>query len=654
MSDTPSTFLDGNFYAGNDDLRFYAETAIDWARLYEETKLLEGPEPMYESLEEAKEAWAEMLELVGELAAQEIAPHWHALDTEEMELREGEVHFGPTLQRIFEQIDEMGLHGMCLPPSVGGLGCPLMMYSLSAECIARADVSVMAHHGFHGGIALALLYYSAMEGSTDFDPETGDFTATRFQEAVEEIVAGEAWGSMDITEPDAGSDMGALRSVARQAEDGSWTVTGQKIFITSGHGRWHIVVARAEDPTAGPAAPKAGPMDGLDGLSLFLVEAYRPREDGSRERFSTIERLEEKLGHHASATVAISFEDSPAQLIGKVGEGFKQMLLLMNNARISVGFESIGLAEAALRAARDYAAVRRSMGKSIDKHEMIADMLDEMETDIRGLRALAVDAAFHEELSQRLQLRLKYRPPEDEAERKQLARQCVKLKWRSRLATPLLKYMASEKAVEIARRAIQIHGGSGYMTEYPVEKLLRDAMVLPIYEGTSQIQCLMATKDSLLGILKRPQAFAREVAETAWVKRAGRTENARRVADLRSNVHAAQIHLIRWIVQGKLGDVPLTSWSKALRDWDTKVDFAPALLHAEKLTIMLADLAIVERLATQAERWSERQVWLDRYLERAEPRSRFELDRIRSTGQRLLDQLAGEGDGPTTEFRAAK
>ncbi len=626
-----------DFLSDNDDLRFYIEQAIDWERLYAESSRMDGPESVYESFEEARETWGDILQLIATFSAEQIAPHWKELDTEGMELVDGEVSFGPRLQGIMDKLNELELHGMCLPAAVGGMSCPLMLYSLSVELVGRADVSVMAHHGFHGGIALAMLFYSAMEGTTEFDPERGELISTRFQDAIETILSGEAWGSMDITESDAGSDMGALRTVGRQDAAGDWTVKGQKIFITSGHGRWHFVIARTEDSGASD-----DPMAGLGGLSLFLVEAFRDEDDGSRTRFSTVERLEEKLGHHASATVAISFEDSPAQLIGKRGEGFKYMLLLMNNARISVGLESIGLAESALRAARDYASVRRSMGKTIDKHEMIADYLEEMETDIRGLRALAIDAAFHEELSQRVQLRLQYQAPEDPEEKAALEEERRSLMWRSRLATPLLKFLGAEKAVEICRRSLQIHGGSGYMTEYPVEKYLRDALVLPIYEGTTQIQALMATKDSLLYILKNPAGFAKRYAEVRWARRTARDPLQRRVAELRANVHAAQVTLIRWIVQGKLSHVPVTGWSKVMRDWDTKVDFAPALLHAEKLAQMLADALIVELLAEQAERWPERKIWLERYLERAEPRSRFELDRIRTTGQRLLDELKAE------------
>src|SRR5262249_44535586 len=152
------------------------------------------------------------------------------------------------------------------------------------------------------------------------------------------------------------------------------------------------------------------------------------------------------------------------------------MLTLMNNARLGVGFESIGLCEAAYRMARDYAAQRPSMGKTIDRHEMIADYLDEMRTDLLGLRAIAVEGALAEEMARKLSLQK--RDPVQ-------ARRCAR---RARRLTPLLKYLAAEKAVEIARRCVQIHGGNGYMAEYGAEKLLRDAMVMPIYEGTSQIQ----------------------------------------------------------------------------------------------------------------------------------------------------------------------
>jgi hypothetical protein len=198
---------------------------------------------------------------------------------------------------------------------------------------------------------------------------------------------------MDITEPDAGSDMAKLRCVGKQDDAGNWTVSGQKIFITSGHGKYHFVIARTEKNESPDDA-----FAGLGGLSFFMVPGYEDLPDGTRKRIVTVDRLEEKMGHHGSPTCAVTFDESPALLIGQRGEGFKYMLTLMNNARVGVGFECIGLSEAAYRVAADYASERPSMGKTIDKHEMIADYLETMETDIQGVRALAMEAAQQEEL----------------------------------------------------------------------------------------------------------------------------------------------------------------------------------------------------------------------------------------------------------------
>jgi len=618
-----------DFFADNADLNWIVDHGVDWKTLYEQTALLEGDAPQHATWEEARDFYKEILSLIGQFAANEIAPYTEELDREEPRLEDGEVIFPARSQRIFEQLGQMGLHGMCLPPQLGGMNCPLLVYMLSAELMARADVSTMTHHSFHGGIAMAMMTYSLLEGTTEIDAEKKTLISTRFAEQIEQIATGQAWGCMDITEPDAGSDMGAIRTRAEQDDDGNWIVTGQKIFITSGHGRYHFVIARTAD---------GGDM-GLDGLSLFLVEAYT-EENGTKTWLSTVERLEEKLGHHASPTVTISFENTPALLVGEPGEGFKYMLLLMNNARIAVGFEAIGLSEAALRLARDYAAQRPSMGKTIDKHEIIADYLDEMEADIAGLRALAVRAAFNEEVAQRCRLRRDYLSS-DEAEKADLHAEFTRRTWRSRLTTPLIKFLAAEKAVEISRRALQIHGGCGYTREYGAEKLLRDALVLPIYEGTTQIQALMATKDALIYVTKNPSAFFRSWADERRKAIAG-APLERRVARLRSQCQAAQLHLMQRIVGGKLRGRSVGAWKQAMAQWDTKTDFAPALLHAERLTRMLADAAIADALLAQTRIDAQRDDLLERHLERAEPRARYLLDVIKTTGDRLLRQLADD------------
>jgi len=301
------------------------------------------------------------------------------------------------------------------------------------------------------------------------------------------------------------------------------------------------------------------------------------------------------------------------------------------------------------------------MGKPIERHEIIADYLDEMEIDVVGLRALAFHGAFHEEVGRKKELfgrlvgyggnasgngngdgRGRMRSAED------LAREVRAHRAAARRATPLLKYLAAEKAVEIARRCLQIHGGNGYMRDFGAEKLLRDALVMPIYEGTSQIQALMATKDALAGILRAPQEFVKAFAQSRWRAVSARDGLERRVARLQQIVLSAEQHLVRRTVAAKvqsLPGLPLGSWARTFMGaWDPRRDFTYALLHAERLTRLLADAEIAEVLLEQARRHPQRRPLLERHLDRAEPRARFLHDEITSSGRRLVDALAARAE----------
>ncbi|MCA9631863.1 MAG: acyl-CoA dehydrogenase family protein [Myxococcales bacterium] len=621
-----------NYFKDNADLAYYFERGIDWEPLVRVTENDFRSPDGFKSVEEATEFYRQVAEMVGEFVAEQIAPVASKIDEQGVLLEHGEAKVPPELEAIFGQLADLELHGLVTPRELGGQNAPMLLYYINAELFGRGDTSIMTHHGFHAGIAMAMLVLSMVEGTTEFDAEGGVIKATRFEEQIREISSGKAWGCMDITEPDAGSDMAALKAYAEQDEAGNWFVTGQKIFITSGHGKYHFVIARTD----------RDPASGLEGLGMFLVPTYDEDADGNRVRVVTIDRLEEKLGHHGSATASLSFDRAPAQLVGKPGDGFRYMLVLMNNARVGVGFESLGLMEAAYRKAIAYAEERRSMGKSIDRHEMIADYLDEMRTDIQAVRALAVTAGYHEEIATKLERVLPNLTP-DELEQQRFKREAKQHQRIARRLTPLLKYIAAEKAVEHARRCIQIHGGNGYITEYGAEKLLRDAMVLPIYEGTSQIQSLMAMKDTLMGIIKSPQEFVRRVAQTRWKALSARDPLERRVAKLTQVSLGVQQHLLARTAGAKfraLVGKPVGEWPSTLFDgWDPKRDFRFAMLHAERLCRVLVDEAIAEILLAQAKQHPERAELLERFLDRAEPRARFLHDEVTTTGARLIESL---------------
>jgi alkylation response protein AidB-like acyl-CoA dehydrogenase len=607
-----------NVFLDNEDMRWHLEHSVDWPTL---VKLVEndfrapdGPE----SVEEARELYDAILEEAGRFIARECLPHAETLDVEHPKLVDGEVVYPDIHRKIFQGLKDMELLGLAVPREVGGMGCPLIVNFCVTEMLARADAGIMTHHGFFNGIATALLVYASLEGAVEV--EDGQIRKTRYEDAIRACATGEAWGAMVLTEPGAGSDLAATRAVGRQEADGTWRVSGEKIFITSGDGQHHVVLARTEDESLG-----------LKALSLFHVERVIER-DGKEVRNVLLTKLEDKLGHGSSATLALLYEDSEAELIGQRGEGFKLMLTLMNGARIAVGFEALGVCEAAYRMAVKYASERRSMGRFLREHELIADMLEEMDTDIRGIRALAFEAMRHAELQQRLEMKLRIDPPADALEHKALSRRARRHSRRARDLTPLLKYLGGEKVVEIARRNMQIHGGMGYIKETGADRLLRDALVVPVYEGTSQIQALMALKDRLGAVIKDPVTFMRRAMEARVRARTTRgTEQRLWQAEV---LVARAIEHIVWRVLGRKvreewkGQLSKGSLMERfgyltqgfLRSWDAKQDFSFGLLHAERLTQMLSDLEVGRVLWRQGAEHPERLVYAERYIRRMLPR----------------------------------
>ena len=299
-----------NFFKDNDDLRFYFERGLPWADIVALTEYGFRTKDGFKNVEEAKAFYREVAESFGALSADVIAPRASRLDTEHSRIVDGNAEEAPALREISDAMRDAELHRLCIPRELGGLNAPLIVYMMGGELLARGDVSIMTHFSFHGGMALAALAFSIREGTTTFDVANGRIEKTRFSSMIEEIARGDAWGCMDITEPNAGSDISQLRTRAEEQPDGTWCISGQKIFITSGHGKWHFVIARTED-----AKDPSDPFGGLAGLSMFLVKAYDDLPNGEKKRHVTLDRFEEKLGHHGSVTAALSFDHVPAELI---------------------------------------------------------------------------------------------------------------------------------------------------------------------------------------------------------------------------------------------------------------------------------------------------------------------------------------------------
>ena len=453
----------------NDVVRLYFDELVDWDSYFTWTK---GPDV---DVAAERQALLSIVETAAQLCT-EIEPAARAGWAEAARLEDGEVVPPPHIVAAYERLRDAGLISFGVREEYGGFGLPVLVANILLQMISRADAGLMTMIGLQAGVAEDIQEYASEELRQTYLPK---------------FASGEVMGAMDLTEPDAGSDLGRITTRATE-KDGRCGVTGSKIYITNGGSEIHLVLARDDDHFEASKGTTRG-------LSLYIVPRTRP--DGTPNGVR-IARLEDKLGIHGSPTAAVEFEDAEGYRIGVRGDGFKAMLRLMNNARLGVAAQAIGIGEAALHTALAYARERVQFDVPIADQPLMKDKLARMTLALEGGRALLYRASTLVDRNQAIDRVLERNTPEiGEAERAALRQEHEQNQTRVRLLTPLSKYIATEAADEITRDAIQIHGGLGFMAESEVGKLHNDAIITTIYEGTSEIQVSFALKEIGKGAL---------------------------------------------------------------------------------------------------------------------------------------------------------
>lgn len=451
-----------NFYTDNEALKHYlTHPMMEKIVALKERDFADADKYDYapQDYADAQDSYDKVLEVVGEICGDVIAENAEDVDHTGPRVENSRVIYAEGTVRNLDACRKAGLMGMAMPRRLGGLNFPITPYIMAADIVSRADA------GFENLWGLQ----DCAETIYEFADEE------QKQKYIPRVCAGETM-SMDLTEPDAGSDLQSVMLKATQKEDGSWVLNGVKRFITNGDSDIHLVLARSEE----------GTKDGR-GLSMFI---YDKRNGGVNVR-----RIENKMGIKGSPTCELTYKDAPAELVGSRRMGLiKYVMALMNGARLGIAAQSVGLSEAAYREALAYAKERTQFGKAIIEFPAVAEILSVMKAKLDASRALLYACSRFVDI---------YKAYDDIAkERKLELDEKKEAKEFSRLAdafTPLAKGMTSEFCNQNAYDSIQIHGGSGFMKDYACERIYRDARITSIYEGTTQLQVVAAIRHVTTG-----------------------------------------------------------------------------------------------------------------------------------------------------------
>ena len=462
-----------NFYTDNPDLKHHLNHPLM-------RKIVELKERNYTdaekfdyaplNFEDAMDSYDKVLEIVGEICGGIIAENAERVDHQGPRVENGRVIYADGTKENLDVCRKAGLMGMSMPRRFGGLNFPITPYIMAADIVSRADT------GFENLWGLQ----DCAETIYEFADED------QKQRYITRVCAGETM-SMDLTEPDAGSDLQSVMLKATPQEDGTWLLNGVKRFITNGDSDIHLVLARSEE----------GTKDGR-GLSMFI---YDKRDGGV-----TVRRIENKMGIKGSPTCELVYKNAKAELCGSRRLGLiKYVMALMNGARLGIAAQSVGVSEICYREALSYAKDRRQFGKAIIEFPAVSEMLSVMKAKLDASRTLLYECSRFVDM---------YKVYEDIAKERTLtAEERQEMKYYSRFAdacTPLIKGMGSEYCNQNAYDCIQIHGGSGFMKDYACERVYRDARITSIYEGTTQLQVVAAirhvTTGTYLNLIKTYEA----------------------------------------------------------------------------------------------------------------------------------------------------
>jgi alkylation response protein AidB-like acyl-CoA dehydrogenase len=452
-----------NFYTDNSDIAFQLQHPLmrKIITLKEKEFADKGKYPhAFLDVDDAIDSYDKVLAVLGEICGDMLAPNAEAVDHEGPQLLDGRVKYASGTQQNHAALTQAGLYGMSLPREYGGLNFAMVPYVMAAEIVSRADAGFANIWGLQD-CAETLHEFASKEIKDEFLPRINQgYTC-----------------SMDLTEPDAGSDLQAVMLKAEWNEaKGMWLLNGVKRFITNGDAEIKLVLARSEEGTSDAR-----------GLSYFV---YDKAWGGVNVR-----RIENKLGIKGSPTAELVFTNAPAKLVGDRKMGLiKYVMSLMNGARLGVGAQSVGLSEGVYREALKYAHERAQFGKAIINFPAVYEMLALIKAKLQASRALLYETARFVDMYKAYGFIAEDRKlaPEERSEQKEYQRLADAF-------TPLLKLFASEYANQNAYDALQVHGGSGFMKEYPVERMYRDARILTIYEGTSQLQVVAAIRAVITG-----------------------------------------------------------------------------------------------------------------------------------------------------------
>lgn len=453
-----------NFFNDNKDLHFHLHHPL----MKEIIPLKEKYYRDYENydyapadFEDTIDSYEKVLEIIGEICAEIIAPNAESVDCEGANLENGRVTYAKGTQQNHEALTKAGVVGMAFPRKYGGLNFSMVPYVMAAELVSRADAGFANIWGLQD-CGETLLEFGSEEIKDKYLPKFNEGNTA----------------AMDLTEPDAGSDLQAVQLKAQFDENRkTWLLNGVKRFITNGDADISLVLARSEE----------GSKDGR-GLSLFVYD--------KKNMAVTVRRIENKLGIKGSPTCELVFKDAPAELVGNRKLGLiKYVMSLMNGARLGVAAQSVGLAEAAYREAEKYASERKQFGQTINKFAAVYEMITRMKVKLQAIRSLLYETTRFVDMYKCLD----FISNEEKLEQEQKQTQ-KKFNRLADIYTPLVKLISSEYANQIAYDSLQIHGGAGFMKDFPIERLYRDARITSIYEGTSQLQVVAAIRGVTTGL----------------------------------------------------------------------------------------------------------------------------------------------------------